>query len=231
MPRRAPAMKVYTEAGTRRVFAGALEWPGWCRSGSDEEAALKALVAYAARYAAAVRRADRTFRAPSAPSELRVVERLEGDATTDFGAPSMAPAADGRRIDASELARLRRVLKACWAAFDGAAEAAAGLELRKGRRGGGRGLDAIVEHVYSAEGGYVRKLAARPPKADSDLWSAVVGMRSVVLEALSRAVREGLPEKGPRGGSVWTPRYFVRRTAWHALDHAWEIEDRSTPEG
>ena len=32
--------------------------------------------------------------------------------------------------------------------------------------------------------------------------------------------------KGPRGGKRWTPRYFVRRLVWHALDHAWEIQDR-----
>jgi hypothetical protein len=229
MPR-APAIKVHLEAGARRVFAGAIEWPGWCRSGSDEEAALEALVAYGPRYAAVVRRADRTFRAPSGASELRVVERLEGNATTDFGAPGMAPAADGRRIDASELARLRKVLEACWASFDGAVTKAAGVELRKGPRGGGRGVDAIVEHVYRAEESYVRKLAARAPKADSDLRSAMVETRSVVLDALSRAVTEGLPEKGPRGGALWAPRYFVRRTAWHALDHAWEIEDRSAPE-
>jgi hypothetical protein len=39
-------------------------------------------------------------------------------------------------------------------------------------------------------------------------------------------VAEGLPAAGPRGGKIWSVRYFVRRTAWHALDHAWEIEDR-----
>ena len=231
MPRRAPAIKVYIEGGARRVFAGAIDWPGWCRSGSNEAAALEALVAYGPRYAAVVRRADRRFRAPSGASELRVVERLEGNATTDFGAPGMAPAADGRRIVASELARFRKVLEACWACFDAAVEKAAGVELRKGPRGGGRGVDAIVEHVYQAEGSYVRKLAARAPKADSDVRSAMLETRSVVLDALSRAVTEGLPEKGPRGGALWAPRYFVRRTAWHALDHAWEIEDRSAPEG
>ncbi len=230
MPRRASAIKVYIEAGARRVFAGAVDWPGWCRSGSDEEAALEALVAYGPRYAAVVRTADRTFRAPSGASELRVVERLEGNATTDFGAPGMAPAADGRRIDAAELARLRKVLEACWASFDGAAKEAAGVELRKGPRGGGRGVEAIVEHVQQAEESYVRKLAARAPKAGSDVRSAMLETRSVVLDALSRAVTDGLPEKGPRGGALWAPRYFVRRTAWHALDHAWEIEDRSAPE-
>jgi hypothetical protein len=30
----------------------------------------------------------------------------------------------------------------------------------------------------------------------------------------------------PKG---WPPRYAARRIAWHALDHAWEIEDRSEP--
>jgi hypothetical protein len=46
------------------------------------------------------------------------------------------------------------------------------------------------------------------------------------MQALDSATREPLPEKGPRGGIIWPARYFVRRTAWHVLDHAWEIEDR-----
>jgi hypothetical protein len=53
-------------------------------------------------------------------------------------------------------------------------------------------------------------------------------LRSAVLAALFTAVENGLPEKGPRGGTVWTPRFFTRRVAWHTLDHAWEIEDRVT---
>jgi hypothetical protein len=40
----------------------------------------------------------------------------------------------------------------------------------------------------------------------------------------------------PNGGTPpvpkgWPPRYAARRIAWHALDHAWEIEDRSEPTG
>ncbi len=38
-------MPVYLEVGPRRIFAGAIDWPGWCRSGRDEETALEALVA------------------------------------------------------------------------------------------------------------------------------------------------------------------------------------------
>ena len=35
------------------------------------------------------------------------------------------------------------------------------------------------------------------------------------------------PKSGPRGGKIWSPRFFVRYVAWHTLDHAWEIEDRA----
>ncbi|MGA9161658.1 MAG: hypothetical protein WB297_12460 [Actinomycetota bacterium] len=45
-------------------------------------------------------------------------------------------------------------------------------------------------------------------------------------EALEHAVRERVPTAGPRRGKRWVPGYFVRRVAWHVLDHAWEIEDR-----
>jgi hypothetical protein len=49
-----------------------------------------------------------------------------------------------------------------------------------------------------------------------------------VLEGLEHAVTDGIPARGPRGGKRWSAPYFVRRAAWHVLDHAWEIEDRSS---
>jgi hypothetical protein len=223
---------VYIERGSKRVFAGALDWPGWCRSGKDEPAALQALVDYGPRYARAVRGTRPAFRAPKRVSSLTVVEGLTGDATTDFGAPAVAPRDDARPIDRRELARFRSLLEASWAALDRAAKAAKGVRLRRGPRGGGRALDAIVEHVLAAETSYVRKLAATPPKVDEGhARAATREIRGSVLEALERAVTEGVPKKGPRGGAFWKPRFFVRRTAWHALDHAWEIEDRSAGSG
>jgi hypothetical protein len=47
-----------------------------------------------------------------------------------------------------------------------------------------------------------------------------------ILQALSSASSGDTPKQGPRGGVRWTPRRFVKRVAWHVLDHAWEIEDR-----
>jgi len=213
----------YVEVGAKRVFAGGLAWPGWCRSGRDEAAALAALAAYGERYARVVEGSVPGFRPPGGVDDLRVVERLEGDATTDFGAPGHAPSVDATQLDVRGLRRLQAILDACWAAFDRAIDAASGRSLAKGPRGGGRSLDAIVDHVVGAEGGYLRRLATRPP----DEGMPPSQMRDAVREALLRAVRDGLPEAGPRGGKIWSVRYFVRRDAWHGLDHAWEIEDRS----
>jgi hypothetical protein len=228
MPRAKP-FAVYTEQGAKRAFAGAIEWPGWCRRGRNEDDALEALLEYAPRYAAVVRGMKPAFHEPTGVVELRVAERLDGDATTDFGAPSIAPEADAAAVNAAALKQLVAFLKAGWAALDRAASAAEGVELQKGPRGGGRDLASIVEHVAGAEAGYVRRLAAKAPPTDgAGTDPSIVGaLRKVEVDALTRAVKYGLPAQGPRGCKVWLPRYFVRRTVWHALDHAWEIEDRA----
>ena len=218
---------VYTETGARRVFAGAIEWPGWCRAAGSEDDALEALIEYGPRYAEAVAGSRPRFKPPGSASDLQVVERLDGDAGTDFGAPSVAPAADLRDVGRADLTRLQAMLGSCWEAFDRAVEAAAGRRLAKGPRGGGRALRAIVAHVTGAEASYVARLGIRSPKAGGSHPRATTEVRAVMGDALARAVKDGQPERGPRGGAIWTPRYIVRRTAWHALDHAWEIEDRA----
>lgn len=212
---------MYFEAGSRRTFAGALDWPGWCRMGRDEEAALQALFEYGPRYAQVLRRTRLGFRAPDKLSDFRIVERLKGNATTDFGAPDMAPAGDEGPLDESELRRLQSILKACWRAFDAAVEKAEGKELRTGPRGGGRKLEGIVEHVLGAEKGYLSSLGGKVSQSES-----LEGTRHVILKTLETSARGEIAEYGPRGGKRWSPRYFVRRGAWHVLDHVWEIEDR-----
>src|SRR5215212_1040464 len=114
----APSTKidVYLEAGQKRTFAGALDWPGWCRSGKDEASALQALFDYGTRYARVVGSAKLGFQAPKDGSALVVVERLKGNPTTDFGAPGVAPSADSKPIDADQLYSFEKVLKACWRA-------------------------------------------------------------------------------------------------------------------
>jgi hypothetical protein len=96
--------------------------------------------------------------------------------------------------------------------------------LSKGPRGGGRDLEKIVDHVLGSDEGYLSMIGAKAPRGGPD--GRAERVHRAVLDALGVAVREGVPP-GPRGGKRWTPRYFVRRSAWHALDHAWEIEDRT----
>lgn len=219
---------VYLEVGAKRTIAGALSWPGWCRVARDEAGALQALVAYAPRYERLLGAAGIAFAAPASPASLAVVERLAGGSGTDYGVPELAPVDDARPMDEGALREAERMLRACWQAFDAAAEAAVGKTLRVGPRGGGRDLNGMVDHVVSAERSYVAQLGWRweqpPPE---DLAERAQQVRGAALLALAAAARDELPKRGPRGGVSWTPRYFVRRAAWHVLDHAWELEDRT----
>jgi DinB superfamily len=219
---------VYLEVGQKRVFACAVDWPGWTRSGRDEGSALRALLDSAPRYARVAELAGLALPAPLAEADLAVVERLQGDANTDFGAPGTIPPSDRRPVDGADLERLKRLLRASWQSFDTAAAAAAGKELQKGPRGGGRTVDGIVEHVLGGERGYLSRLGRNPKLgAAPDQAELTARVRAEVLDALDAAARGELPARGPRGGAIWPARYFVRRAAWHVLDHAWEIEDRS----
>jgi len=223
-----PTVDVYLEVGAKRTFAGAVAWPGWCRSGRTREQALEALLGSSERYGRVLRGTRLGFRPADDIAAFAIVERLTGDATTDFGAPSMAPSADAPPMDEAELRRLRTILGACWRAFDSATEAASGKELTKGPRGGRRELTAIAHHVLGADAAYLGRLARKHRVDESgDLEAELASIREAILEALAAAVRGEIPERGPRGGVLWAPRYFARRVAWHVLDHAWEIEDRT----
>jgi hypothetical protein len=217
----AKTVAVYLELGSRRVFASALDWPGWCRSGKGEEAALAALADYAPRYAAVAAEAGVPF--PRAAGTFDVVERVPGGATTDFGAPEKAAARDATRVTPAQARRMAGLVAASWRVLDAVA-AGAPAQLRKGPRGGGRDRDKVVEHVVQAEASYARKIGVRHrPPAPEDR-GAVEALREAILAVLGAASDGGpLAEKG------WPARYAARRIAWHVLDHAWEIEDRSEP--
>jgi hypothetical protein len=220
---------IYLEVGRNRVFAVAVDWPGWCRSGGDEPSAVQALIDAAPRYAKIARSAGLEFAVPETGSPVEVTARLPGNATTDFGAPDARLPGDWDPVGPDELQRYVRLLEACWRAFDEAVAHAAGKELRKGPRGGGRDLGKIVDHVAGAEDAYLRRLGWEPRSTESREAEDRTRMaRAEVLRGLQLSVAGQLPAEGPRGGKRWPPRYFVRRLAWHAVDHAWEIEDRTT---
>ena len=221
----AKAFNVYLEVGRSRTIASVLDWPGWCRAGRDQTEALGALLEHGPRYGRAIGSARLGFRAPQEISAFVVAEQLKGNATTDYGVPGLAPTGDARPLADAELRRLQMILKACWRAFDAAVEQAGGRTLRTGPRGGGRTLDGIVAHVVGAEQSYLSSLGGKVPRSDGAEASLDL-IRQTILTTLKTAARGEIEAYGPRGGKRWSPRYFVRRDAWHVLDHAWEIEDR-----
>ncbi len=215
-----PAILVYLEVGSKRVFASALDWPGWTRAGKNETAALETLAAYASRYAAVPKAARMSF--SDAEPTFTVVERVKGNATTDFGAPGIHASGDIKPLSAAEGERICALLNASWKKFD-AVVSKAPQELRKGPRGGGRDRDKIADHIIDAESGYIPKLGLKLKTPRRDDKGAVKAWRKAILDEIQESA--GKPQTGERR---WPPRYVARRMAWHLLDHAWEIEDRST---
>jgi hypothetical protein len=195
--------RVYVEASAQRAFASAADWPGWCRSGKTEDAALQALAEYAPRYAPIAKLAKLDF--PKDATSFDVVERLKGNATTDFGAPGMPAKDESKPMTAKETERLASLVEACWEYLD-RIRARAPESLRKGPRGGGRDREKMYAHVLESEMGYARQIGVRIKEPDRD------------------ALREAF--RSPDKDAKWPLPYAMRRIAWHALDHAWEMEDR-----
>lgn len=217
-----PVVPVYLEAGNTRVFACSLDWPGWCRRGKTDEEALDALATYAPRYGVVAKRAGLRF--PAAVPTFEVVERIawqggKAFSHVDFGALGSAAQRDSEPLTAAQAKRLAALVVAAWDVLDDVV-AAAPAQLRKGPRGGGRDRDGIFAHVVAAETAYARKLGVR--KKEPQDREEIEAVRADISAAISGA-RAGTPptQKG------WLPRYAARRIAWHVLDHAWEIEDRS----
>src|SRR6185436_1021638 len=144
------AVPVYIESAKHRIFACALDWPGWCRSARDEAGALEALAKYAPRYAVIAKEAGHAL---PANVSFKVVEHLPGTATTEFGAPDRSATADEKALTPKQAARLADLVAASWTVLDRVVRDAP-AELRKGPRGGGRDRDKIVEHVLGAEANY-----------------------------------------------------------------------------
>ena len=210
------------EVGAKKAFAWAIDWPGWCRAAKTVDLARDALVEYAPRYAPVAKTAGLALPA-AAVDALRVVDTVKGGGGTDFGVPSEITDADRRRVTAAQAERLADLVAAAWTVFDRTA-AGAPASLRKGPRGGGRDRDKMIGHVIEADHAYAREIGLHLKEPRFGDRASIEAERAAVLEALRH------PSDGsPLADRKWTLRYAARRIAWHALDHAWEVEDRSEP--
>jgi hypothetical protein len=222
LPGMAKPIPVYLEQGAKKVFACSIDFPGWCRSGKDEHAALEALADYAPRYAEVAKLAKVTF---PAKVELEVTERVKGKGATDFGIPHEVTKADAEPMTAREAARQVQLMRAAWAVLDRVAKASP-AELRKGPRGGGRDRDKMLDHVLGAEAAYARKVGIKQPQPQVGDTKVVKALRDQLAETLG-----GASDGSPPVLRGWPPRYAIRRITWHVLDHAWEMQDRADPDG
>jgi len=210
---------VAVEQTPRKTFVTAIDWPGWSRSAKTLPEALEAFVAYAPRYAPIAKAAGDPL-----PKDIdaEVFETSDGGGGTEFGVPSLVTEADRRSTSAADARRLAALVAAAWEDLDTVA-AAAPEALRKGPRGGGRDTSKIVVHTLGADHAYAGEMGLKVPAPKPGDRTSIQRLREAVLEVL------GQPSDGsPVAGKRWTVRYAAHRIAWHSLDHAWEIEDKST---
>jgi len=218
------SIRVVLERGpkAKKFVAFALDWPGWSRGARSPEAALETLAAYRERYRPVAARAGfgREF---DDAGPLDVVEDRVGTGSTDFWGISFSPSSlEQEPMDPAELERKIALLQACWACFDDVA-ARVSPDMRKGPRGGGRDRDTIIRHTVRTESEeFAKKVGLVVPERGALGPGALAPYRSAYLEAL-RAYQRGEVKRTMRS---WTLAFLVRHSAFHTMDHAWEMEDK-----
>jgi hypothetical protein len=206
----------------KRSVAFSIDWPGWSRGARTAELALETLESYRQRYrpVAGLAGLAREFDAAGA---LEIVEDKVGTGSTDFWGISFSPsAAEQGTMGEAELERGITLLRASWAFFDGVA-ARVSPEMRKGPRGGGRDRDQIIRHTTRTESeDFAKQVGLRIPE-DSALTPDGLRQHREAYIAAMRAYNAGEVTRRMRS---WTLPFLIRHSAFHTLDHAWEMEDK-----
>ncbi len=206
----------------KRAVAFSLDWPGWSRGAKTPELALETLEAYRGRYrpVAALAGLAPDF---DAAADLEIVEDRVGTGSTDFWGISFSPsAAEQGPMSETDLERGITLLQACWAFFDGVAARVSPV-MRKGPRGGGRDRDRIIRHTIRTESeDFAKQVGLRNPEEAALTTDGLVHHRETYVAAM-RAYNAGEVKRRMRS---WTLPYLIRHSAFHTLDHAWEMEDK-----
>ena len=205
----------------KRAVAFAVDWPGWSRGAKTPELALAMLESYRERYrpvAVAARMANEF----DAAGALNVVEDRVGTGSTDFWGISFSPSTlEHDSMDDIEMNRKIVLLRSCWAFFDAVASQVS-VELRKGPRGGGRDRDQIIRHTVRTESEeFAKRLGLRVPAGGALTPEGLRDHRETYV-ATMRAYNAG---EGKRMRS-WNLPFLIRHSAFHTMDHAWEMQDK-----
>ncbi len=214
-------IRVTMESGPKgkRVVAVAPDWPGLERGARTEDGAIERLLAYVPRYAKVAQLAG--MEAAFSPlARVDVVERYLGTGSTDFWGISFAfSSIDKQTMVGGELNRELALMQACWVFFDDV-RSRVSPEMQKGPRGGGRDRDRIVSHIFANEQDWAKGLGVHTPDGAMLTGEGLKAHR----DAYCHAIRD-YHLLGKLAGK-WPLRYLIRHTAYHTLDHAWEMEDK-----
>jgi hypothetical protein len=214
-------IRVTIEIGPKgkKVVAVAPDWPGLERGAATGEAAVERLLSYVPRYERVAKLAGME-KAFADITGADVVEQVPGVGSTDFWGISFAfSSVDQQAMSGEELERELTLMRACWAFFDDVCSCVS-AEMQRGPRGGGRDRDHIIRHTFAAELDRAKKLGIRTPL---DVLLTVEGLnthRNAYCDAIRALHSEG------KKARTWPLRYLIRHTAFHTLDHAWEMEDK-----
>jgi hypothetical protein len=205
----------------KRAVAFAVDWPGWSRGAKTPELALETLESYRQRYrpvAASARMASEFDVAGS----IEVIDDGVGTGSTDFWGISFASSTVEREpMDKEELDRKIKLLRGCWSIFDGVA-ARVSADMRKGPRGGGRDRDQIISHTIRTESEqFAKRIGLRIPEHDALSPNGLSEFREAYVASM-RAYNTG---EGKRMRS-WSLPFLIRHSAFHVMDHAWEMVDK-----
>jgi hypothetical protein len=212
----------------KRSVAFSLDWPGWNRGAKSAELALETLESYRERYRPIAELAGMA-REFDAAGPLEVVEDRVGTGSVDFWGISFSPSStEHERLSDADFDRRITILRAAWAFFDGVA-ARVSPEMRKGPRGGGRDRNRIIRHTIRTESeDFAKQVGLRIPEEGALSPEGLRRHRETYVAAM-RAYNAGETEKRMRS---WTLPFLIRHSAFHTLDHAWEMEDKDlTGEG
>ena len=206
----------------KRSVAFSLDWPGWNRGAKTPEVALETMEAYRPRdrQIADLAGMAREF---DAAGPLEVVEDRVGPGSTDFWGISFAPSSSEHGpLAEADLERKLTLLQAAWAFFDGVA-ARVSAEMRTGPRGGGRDRNRIIRHTIRTESeDFAKQVGLRIPEEAALTPEGLKQHRETYLAAI-RAYNAGKIDRKMRS---WTLPFLIRHSAFHTLDHAWEMEDK-----
>jgi hypothetical protein len=205
----------------KKAVAFAVDWPGWARGAKTAEEAVELLEAYRERYRPIAVTAGMGTRFKS-EGKLKTIEDAIGTPSVDFWAISFSPAAvEKEPMRADDLDRKIELLQACWTLFDKTAKSVS-AEMRKGPRGGGRDRDRIIRHVIRNESEeFAKQVGLRIPEEAALTPKGLRSHRKSYIDAM-RAYNAG---EGKRMKS-WNLPFLIRHSAFHVMDHAWEMEDK-----